>query len=286
MWYKRKMIHPTAIVNKQAKLAEDVEIGPYSIVGENVSIGANTKIKERVFLEDTKLGKNCKIFSGAVIGSIPQDLKFKGEKSLVKIGDNNIIREYVTINRGTVAHGETTIGEGNLIMAYSHIAHDCLIGNGVIIANGGALAGHVNIEDKVVIGGLVAIHQFVRIGELSIIGGCSKVIKDIPPYALVDGHPTKIYGLNSVGLRRTNFSSDLIAQLKKAFKILFFSSISLTEGLEKVGKEVALSPEVLHLIEFIKNSQRGIAKGQSPRHPATSYPAGKLGNWETGKLGN
>ena len=256
------MIHPTAIVNKQAKLAEDVEIGPYSIVGENVSIGANTRIKERVSLEDTKLGKNCKIFSGAVIGSIPQDLKFKGEKSLVKIGDNNIIREYVTINRGTVAHGETTIGSDNLIMAYSHIAHDCLIGNGVIIANGGTLAGHINIEDKVVIGGLVAIHQFVRIGELSIIGGCSKVIKDIPPYALVDGHPTKIYGLNSVGLRRTNFSSDLIAQLKKAFKILFFSSLPLTEGLEKVGKEVALSPQVLHLIEFIKNSQRGIAKAK------------------------
>ncbi len=256
------MIHPTAIVNKQAKLAEDVEIGPYSIVGENVSIGANTRIKERVSLEDTKLGKNCKIFSGAVIGSIPQDLKFKGEKSLVKIGDNNIIREYVTINRGTVAHGETTIGSDNLIMAYSHIAHDCLIGNGVIIANGGTLAGHINIEDKVVIGGLVAIHQFVRIGELSIIGGCSKVIKDIPPYALVDGHPTKIYGLNSVGLRRTNFSSDLIAQLKKAFKILFLCSLPLTEGLEMVGREVALSPQVLHLIEFIKNSQRGIAKAK------------------------
>jgi len=255
------MIHPTVIVNKQAKLAEGVEIGPYSIVGENVSIGAHTKIKERVFLENAELGKNCKIFSGAVIGSIPQDLKFKGEKSLVKIGDNNIIREYVTINRGTAANGETTIGSDNLIMAYSHIAHDCRIGNGVIIANAGTLAGHVNIEDKAVIGGLVAIHQFVRIGELSIIGGCSKVIKDIPPYALVDGHPAKIYGINSVGLRRRNFSSDLIAQLKKAFKILFFSPLSLAEGLERVKKEVALSSEVLHLIEFVKNSQRGIAKG-------------------------
>ena len=254
------MFHPSAIIDKQSEIGENVEIGPYSIIGKNVSIGAGTQIKERIFLENAIIGRDCKIFSGAVIGSIPQDLKFNGEESRVKIGDNNIIREYVTINRGTAARGETIIGNNNLLMAYSHIAHDCTIGNAIIIANGGTLAGHVNIEDRAVIGGLVAIHQFVNIGTLSIIGGCSKVIKDIPPYSLSDGHPAKIYGLNSVGLQRANFSPDLILQLKRIFKTLFFSQLPLSYNLEKIKKEFFLSSEILHLIKSIENSKRGVAK--------------------------
>jgi len=254
------MIHPTAIVNKNTQLGKKVKIGAYSIVGEDVVIGDGTEVKERVVLENVHIGRNCQIFSGAVIGTIPQDLKFKGEESRVKIGDNNIIREYVTINRGTAAKGETVIGNNNLIMAYSHIAHDCLLGDEIIIANAGNLAGHVNVENKVVIGGLVAVHQFVHIGELSIIGGCSKVIKDIPPYSLTDGHPAKVYGLNRVGLRRANFSQELIEELRKAFKVIFFSSLPLNVALEKIEKSSSC-PQILHLIEFIRSSKRGIAKG-------------------------
>ncbi|RKY39691.1 MAG: acyl-[acyl-carrier-protein]--UDP-N-acetylglucosamine O-acyltransferase, partial [Candidatus Omnitrophota bacterium] len=245
------MIHPTAIVNKNTQLGKKVKIGAYSIVGEDVVIGDGTEVKERVVLENVHIGRNCQIFSGAVIGTIPQDLKFKGEESRVKIGDNNIIREYVTINRGTAAKGETVIGNNNLIMAYSHIAHDCLLGDEIIIANAGNLAGHVNVENKVVIGGLVAVHQFVHIGELSIIGGCSKVIKDIPPYSLTDGHPAKVYGLNRVGLRRANFSQELIEELRKAFKVIFFSSLPLNVALEKIEKSSSC-PQILHLIEFIR----------------------------------
>ncbi|MCK4859285.1 MAG: acyl-ACP--UDP-N-acetylglucosamine O-acyltransferase [Candidatus Omnitrophica bacterium] len=280
------MIHSTAIINKQAKISKDVEIGAYSIVGENVSIDAGTCIKERVFLENAQIGKDCKIFGGAIIGSIPQDLKFKEEKSYVEIGDKNTIREYVTINRGTTARGKTAIGNNNLIMAYSHIAHDCLIGDDVVIANAGTLAGHVDVEDKAVIGGLAAIHQFVCIGSLAIVGGCSKVVKDIPPYSLTDGHPARVYGLNSVGLKRAGFSDVLIAELKRVFKVLFFSSAPVKDSLEKFKKENSPPSTILHLVKFIESSQRGITKGQLPRHPATSYPARKLGNWETGKLGN
>jgi len=209
---------------------------------------------------NTTIGKNCKVFTGAVIGSAPQDLKYKGEKSFIKIGDNNIIREYATINRATGEDGLTSIGNDNFIMAYSHIAHDCVINNDCIIANCGTLAGHVKIEDKAVVGGLVAVHQFVRVGSLSIIGGCSKVVQDIPPYSTCDGHPTKVFGLNMLGLRRAQIPKDNITKLKHAFKLLFQAGLSISHALEKIKEEIPICPEVEHLIDFTKTSKRGICR--------------------------
>jgi UDP-N-acetylglucosamine acyltransferase len=254
------MIHPTAIVSKKAKLASDVQVGPYSIIGDNVAVGAGTKIYANCLIEgNTAIGRDCEIFTGAVIGSRPQDLKYSGENSFLEIGDNNIIREYSTFNPGTQEGGKTIVGNDNLFMAYSHIAHDCIIGNNCIIANNGTLAGHVTIEDKAVVGGLVAIHQFVRVGMLSIIGGCSKVVQDIPPYSTCDGHPALVYGLNLVGLRRNGIAKDSIAQLNRAFKILFNEGLTVKHALEKIVKEIQSNHEVSYLLNFIKNSQRGIA---------------------------
>lgn len=256
------VIHPTAIVSKLAKLADDVEVGPYGIIGDDVSIGSGTKVGPFCNIEgNTKIGKRCRIFTGAVIGSIPQDLKYKNETSFLEIGNDNIIREYCTFNLGTQEGGRTIIGNNNLFMAYSHIAHDCVVADGCIIANNGTLAGHVTIEDKAVVGGLVAIHQFVRVGTLSIIGGCSKVVQDIPPYSTCDGHPAKVYGLNITGLRRAGIAKEVIAQLGSAFKILFNSGLSIKHALEKVQSQINSSPEILNLIDFIKNSQRGICRG-------------------------
>ena len=255
-------IHPTAIVSKKAKLADDVEVSPYAIITDNVTIGPGSRIGAFVNIEgNTKIGKRCRIFTGAVIGSIPQDLKYKNEKSFLEIGDDNIIREYCTFNPGTGEGGKTIVGDANLFMAYAHIAHDCIVGNNCIIANNGTLAGHVIIEDKVVVGGLVAIHQFVRLGTLSIIGGCSKVVQDIPPYSTCDGHPTKVYGLNITGLERAGMSSETIRQLGGAFKILFKSGLSIKHALEKVQSQIQDSPEVLNLINFFKHSQRGVCRG-------------------------
>lgn len=254
------MIHPTAIINPKAQLAGDVSVGPYSVIDENVKIEKGTVIAGHCLITGfTKIGANCKIFNGAVIGTIPQDLKYKGEKSFLEIGDNNIIREYVTINLGT-KDGKTIIGSDNLIMAYSHIAHDCRVGNFNVIANVGTLAGFVTIEDRVIIGGLVAIHQFVRVGTLSIMGGCSKVVQDVPPYCINDGHPAKAYGINSIGLERAGISGDIRRDLKNAFKILFKSQLLMKDAVKKVEAEIPLSNEVMHLIEFIKNSQRGIGR--------------------------
>jgi len=255
-------IDSRAIVSKKAKLAQDIVIGPYTIVADNVTIGSGTKIGSHCLIEgNTTIGKYCEIFTGAIIGSRPQDLKYKGEKSFLEIGDHNIIREYCTFNPGTTEGGITKIGNNNLFMAYSHVAHDCLIGNDCIIANNGTLAGHVTIEDKAIVGGLVAIHQFVRVGTLSIIGGCSKVVQDIPPYSTCDGHPARVYSLNLVGLRRNNISKEAIKQLGLAFKILFNEGLSIKHALEKINQEIKpLSKEVEHLINFIKNSSRGIAR--------------------------
>ncbi len=254
-------IESSAIVSKKAKLARDIEIGPYAIIGDSVSIGAGSKIGAFCLLEgNTIIGRNCQIFTGAVIGSRPQDLKYKGEKSFLEIGDNNIIREYCTFNPGTGEGGRTIVGNDNLFMAYAHIAHDCIVGNNCVIANNGTLAGHVTIEDKAVVGGLVAIHQFVHVGTLSIIGGCSKVVQDIPPYSTCDGHPARVYGLNLVGLRRNGFSRDAISELNAAFKALFNSGSSIKHALEKIEKETKPGKEVTYLINFIKKSERGLSR--------------------------
>jgi UDP-N-acetylglucosamine acyltransferase len=254
-------IHPLAVVSPKAKLASGVFIGPFSIIGDQVTIGADTKIGAHCVIEgNTTIGKNCEIFTGAVIGSRPQDLKFKNEKVFLEIGNNNIIREYCTLNPGTTEGAKTVVGDDNLLMAYSHVAHDCRVGNGCILANNCTLAGHVSIEDKAVIGGIVAIHQFVRIGMLSIIGGCSKVVQDIPPFSTCDGHPARVYGLNLIGLRRKGISNASIKQLDQAFKIIFNSGLSVKHAIEKAEKELEKSSEINYLINFAKSSERGLTR--------------------------
>ena len=253
-------IHKTAIVSKKEKLADDVSVGPYTIIGDNVEVSFGTKIGAHCVIEgNTKIGKGCEVFTGSVIGSQPQDLKYKGAKSFLNIGDNNIIREYCTFNPGTEEGGQTLVGNNNLFMAYSHVAHDCIVANDCVLANNGTLAGHVTIEDKAVVGGLTAIHQFVRVGRLSIIGGCSKVVQDIPPYSTCDGHPALVYGLNLVGLRRHKVPKDSIKQLDDAFKILFNTGLTAKHALEKLATEIKPVQEVSYLVNFIQNSERGIA---------------------------
>lgn len=254
-------IHSTAIISKKAKLADNVTVGPYAVINDGVVVGSGTKIGNHCLLEgNTTIGKNCEIFTGAVIGSRPQDLKYKGVKVFLEIGNNNIIREYCTFNPGTEEGSKTVVGSGNLFMAYSHIAHDCQVGNNCVLANNATLAGHVMVEDMAVIGGLVAIHQFVRVGSLSIIGGCSKVVQDIPPYSTCDGHPAAVYGLNLVGLRRHKVSNDIIKELDRAYKIIFNSGFIAKHALEKLENGQVKSAEVKYLINFVKGSQRGLSK--------------------------
>jgi UDP-N-acetylglucosamine acyltransferase len=253
-------IHPTAIISPEVEIGDNVEIGPYAIIEGKIKIGDNCKIFPSVHIQGyTEIGENTKIFTGAIIGSIPQDLKYKGDITYLKIGKNNTIREYVTINPGTSAGEETIIGDNNLIMAYAHIAHNCKVGNNVIIANSGTLAGHVEIDDYAIIGGLVGIHQFCRIGKHSIIGGCSKVVMDIIPFIMADGHPARPYGLNIIGLKRRNFSEEKIKILNEAYKIIFKSGLNTSQALKKL-EEMNDCEEVKEIIEFIKSSKRGIAK--------------------------
>jgi UDP-N-acetylglucosamine acyltransferase len=254
-------IHPAAVVSRKAKLGEGVSIGPYAVINDGVSVGPGTKVGAHALIEgNTTIGRNCEIFTGAVVGSRPQDLKYKGEKVFLDIGDSNIIREYCTLNPGTEEGGRTIVGSGNLFMAYSHIAHDCRVGNNCVFANNATLAGHVSVEDMAVIGGLVAIHQFVRVGSLSIIGGCSKVVQDIPPFSTCDGHPAQVYGLNLIGLRRHKISNEVIKELDRAYKILFNSGFTPKHALEEISKEKIKSKEVKYLIDFARNSQRGVSK--------------------------
>ena len=257
------MIHEKAVVHPRARIAEGVEIGPFSVVGENVTIGKDTWIGPHVVITGwTTIGKNCKIFQFSSIGEVPQYLKFTGEESHVIIGDNNVIREFVTINRATTqGGGKTVLGNENFLMAYAHVAHDCLIGNQVIMSNAATLAGHIEIEDGAIIGGLSAVHQFVRIGAYSFISGLTGVPQDIPPYILVAGGRCKPYGLNLVGLKRHGFPEKTIKGLKKAYKIIFRSGLTLEEAIKALQEdEISTIPEVLHLVQFIQGSKRGICR--------------------------
>jgi len=252
-------IHPTAVVSSRAWLDDDVVVGPYTVIGDNVKIGCGTRVGNFCVIEnDTTLGARCKVFTGAVIGSIPQDLKFDGSPTALVIGDNNTIREYVTINISTSLEHPTRVGHNNLIMAYSHIAHDCRLGDACILANGATLGGHVTLGDRVVVGGLTAIHQFVRMGKLCIVGGCSKVVTDLPPYATCDGHPARFYSLNLVGLKRAGVGADAIRNLKAAYKIYFQSGLGKQHALEQIRKTVPSCPEVDEALAFIMSSKRGI----------------------------
>ncbi|MFA5059629.1 MAG: acyl-ACP--UDP-N-acetylglucosamine O-acyltransferase [Candidatus Omnitrophota bacterium] len=253
-------IHPTAIVHSKAQLGKNVIVGPYSIIEENVVLGDDCIVGNNCLIRGyTTIGKGCQFFSGAVVGSIPQDKKFKiDQKVFLEIGQNNVFREYITVNPGTGENGKTIIGSDNLFMAYCHIAHDCCVGNNCVLANNATLAGHVTIEDAAVVGGLAAIHQFVRVGKLAIIGGCSKVVQDIPPFSMCDGHPAKVYGLNSIGLKRAKISSETLRALHKAFKILFHSGLIKVHALEKIAQDIRSCPEIDYLVDFTKASARGL----------------------------
>jgi UDP-N-acetylglucosamine acyltransferase len=255
-------IHKTAIISPEAKLGDNITVGPYSIIDGPVTIGDGTVIGAHATVEgNTIIGKNCQIFNSAVIGSRPQDKKHRSEdKVFLTVGDSNIFREFVTANPGTIEGGsKTVIGNGNLFMACSHVAHDCQIGNDNVIANYVGIAGHVIVEDKVVIGGLTGVHQFSRIGYMSITGGCSKINQDIPPFAMADGHPAKIRGINVVGLKRANFPTATTLTIRRAFKILFESGLARGNALAQVQEKMSEVPEVKRLIEFIQSSKRGIS---------------------------
>lgn len=256
------MIHPTAIVDSKAELDADVEVGPYVVIGPQVFIGSGTVVGPHVVIDPyVTIGPNCRIFQYAAIGAQPQSLKFKGEKTYLKIGRGTVIREFVTIHRGTdFGGGVTEIGEDGFLMAYTHVAHDCRVGRKVVMANNATLAGHITIGDYATIGGLVAVHQFVRIGEHAFIGGLSGVPKDIPPYVIAAGPRVALHGLNIVGLKRYGMSGKTISLLKKTYRILFRIGLTVNQALDRVRAEVEQVPEVVKIIEFVKASQRGITR--------------------------
>ncbi len=254
-------VHPTAVVHGRTSLGEDVEVGPYSIVGPDVVIGDRTRIGSHVCIQGpTIMGSDCQVYFSAAVGFPPQDLKYRGEETKLVVGDGNVIREFTTLNRGTAASGATLIGNNNLLMAYVHVAHDCVIGNGNIIANGVQLAGHVVIEDYVCVGGLVPIHQFVRIGSYAFIGGGCRVPQDVPPYFKAAGDPLRLYGLNSVGLRRRDFDAERTVILKKAYKLLCRSNLNTSQALQLMATELPQTPEIRHLVDFARATKRGIVK--------------------------
>lgn len=255
-------IHPTALVSSDTSLGEEVEIGPYSVIGPDVHIGNNTVVGPHVVIEShTDIGENCRIYQFASIGGLPQDLKFKGEESRVIIGNHNTIREFVTINRATAQDiGVTIIGNHNLLMAYCHVAHNCKLGDRIVMANAANLGGHVHVEDYAIIGGMTGVHQFTRIGAHCIIGGVSAVNKDIPPFVTASGNHARLFGLNLVGLKRRGFKEETIKALKQAYRIVFRSSLLLNNAVEKVRQEVIDLPEVRRFLEFIESSERGVCR--------------------------
>lgn len=256
------MIHSTAIIHPSAQIDPSVEIGPYAVIGEHVSIAAGTTVGPHSVIEGwTEIGKNNKIFQFASIGAVPQDLKFHGEKSSLRIGDGNTIREFATLHRGTEdGGGETVVGNQCLFMAYSHVAHDCIVGNQVILANGATLAGHVQVDDHAILGGLSAVHQFTRIGCHVMISGGSMVAQDIPPYTIAQGDRAKTVGLNLIGLKRRGFSDEAVRGIKQAYKLIYRSGLRMEDALAKIDQDVAKSPELQVFVDFIQNSQRGIAR--------------------------
>ena len=256
------MNQPLAYVHPQAKIAPNVVIEPFVNIEKNVVIEEGTWIGSNVtIMEGARIGKNCKIFPGAVISAIPQDLKFAGEETIVKIGDNTTIREFVTINRGTKASMETVIGNNCLLMAYVHIAHDCIIGNNVILANACNLAGHIEVHDWAILGGLSAVHQFVHIGAHSMISGGSMVRKDVPPFTKAGREPVSFVGVNSIGLRRRGFSNERINAIQEIYRILYLKGRNITQAVRFIEANVPATPDRDEILSFINNSQRGIMKG-------------------------
>jgi len=253
------VIHPTAIVSPEALLGADVEVGPFAIIGPAVTVGPRTRIWPRAILEqNVRLGADCKVGTGSILGGPPQDLKYAGEETWVEIGDSTVIREYCTINRATTQSRITRLGNNCLVMTYVHIAHDCHIGERVILANGVQLAGHVTIDKCATISGLSAIHQFVKIGAYAFVGGMSRVTKDVPPYTKAVGSPMKLYGLNAVGLQRHGFSPEAVAELKKAYRLFFRAGLNISQALDRAKTELAQLPEVTSFLQFVEESGRGV----------------------------
>ena len=255
------MIHPTAIIHPKAELAAGIAVGPYSVIGEGVHLGEGCVLHNHVTLTGPSvIGARNTFFPGACIGGVTQDLKYTGEPTFLEIGDDNVFREYGTVNRGTLPGEKTVIGHHNLFLAYVHIAHDCLVGNHVIFSNNGTLAGHVVVEDHVILGGLTAVHQFCRLGQHAITGGCSKIVQDVPPFMIVDGNPAAVRGVNVIGLQRHGYEEAAIRPLKEAYKSLFMRDQSLAAALEELAPLVPESPALAHLVGFIQSSPRGIIR--------------------------
>ncbi|HCE58762.1 MAG TPA: acyl-[acyl-carrier-protein]--UDP-N-acetylglucosamine O-acyltransferase [Prolixibacteraceae bacterium] len=259
------MKQPLAYVHPDAKIAESVVIDPFVTIDQDVEIGEGTRIGSGVtILPGTRIGKNCRIFPGAVIGAVPQDLKFRGEYTTLEIGDNNTIREFVTINRGTSANGKTVVGSNNLIMAYVHIAHDCVVGNNIILVNNTQLAGEVIIDDFAILGGMSAVHQFVHIGPHVMISGGSLVRKDVPPYIKAGREPLSYVGINSIGLRRRNFSNEKIREVQDIYRYIYQKGLNTSQAIEIIEAEMPASAERDEILLFVKDSKRGIIRGYFP----------------------
>lgn len=252
-------VHPSARVDPKAQLAKDVQIGPGCVIGPDVKVGTGTKIETGAVLERwVSIGKNCQIFPYAIIGTAPQDTKYKGARSYVRIGDNNIIREFTTIHRGTDEESATVVGNDSYLMAYCHLGHNAKVGNNVMMINGANLGGWVVLEDMAYISAFVMIHQFIRIGELTLVGPLSRPTLDVPPYLLTNGNPLKTHGLNVVGLQRAGVSDDVTRSLKQCYRLLSRSKLNISEALKKIEKEVEQNEKVKHFVEFIRTSKKGI----------------------------
>jgi UDP-N-acetylglucosamine acyltransferase len=252
-------IHPSAIVSPKAEVGDGVVVGPFAIIGEDCVVADNCEIAARATLErNVILAPGVKVGVGSVLGGDPQDLKYKGEVTTVEIGEGTTIREYTTINRGTAQSMRTTVGRNSFIMSYVHLAHDCHVGDGVILSNGAQLAGHVTVEDRAIVSGLCAAHQFVKIGKYSFVGGMSRIAKDVPPFIKAVGNPIKLYGLNTVGLQRNNFPEPVIRELKRAYRLFFRSELNVSQAKSRAESELEQFPEVREFLRFLESSERGV----------------------------
>jgi len=253
------VIHPTALISSDAQIGDGVRVGPYAIIGDQCVVGDGCELAARATLErNVTLGRSVRIGIGSVIGGDPQDLKWSGEETFVEIGDGTVVREYATVNRGTAESFRTTVGRNCLIMSYVHLAHDCHVGDNVIISNGSQFAGHVTIEDRANVSGLCLVHQFVTIGQYCMVGGGSRVSKNVPPFVMVAGLPLKLYGLNTVGLKRNGFSADTIQELKRAYRILFMSPYKMSDAIDRAAGQCKPLPQVRALLEFMGRAGRGV----------------------------
>jgi UDP-N-acetylglucosamine acyltransferase len=254
-------IHPTAIIDPSAQFGADVTVGPYCVIGPGVTLGDGCWLQHHVTLMGpSSIGPRNIFHAYTSIGQQTQDLKYAGEPTYLEMGEGNTFREFCTVNRGTLPGSRTIVGSRGNFLAYCHIAHDCTVGDDVIFSNNGTLAGHVEVADHVVIGGLTAIHQFCRIGRHAITGGCSKIVQDVPPFMIADGNPAAVRGINQVGLERTGHSPDEIKQIKEAFRIIYRAKLNVKQAIGRIRESITLSPEIEHLLEFLGNSQRGIIR--------------------------